>query len=159
MLWQKWQLLLGTAALMLPLTFSLAHVRIGENIAIAQNQLSGQRQHRTALIIGNSNYKSADTLPNPVNDATDIANSLRQLGFEVTLLKDVDLRQMEAAIENFNRQLRQGGVGLFYFSGHGLQVDGENYLIPVNARLEREQDVRYEAMAMGQSPQRHGGCK
>ncbi|MBD2300633.1 DUF2808 domain-containing protein [Nostoc sp. FACHB-190] len=149
MLWHQWQLLLGTAALVLPLTFSLAHPRIGINQAIAQNPIPVKRQHRTALIIGNSNYKSADTLVNPVNDATDIANSLRQVGFDVTLLKDVDLRQMEEAIEKFNRQLRQGGVGLFYFAGHGVQVDGENYLIPVNARLEREQDVRYEAMAMG----------
>ncbi|MBU7581382.1 MAG: DUF2808 domain-containing protein [Nostoc sp. TH1S01] len=149
MLWHKWLLLLGSAALVLPLTFSLAHPRIGINQAIAQNSILVQRQHRTALIIGNSNYKSADTLVNPVNDATDIASSLRQLGFDVTLLKDADLRQMEEAIEKFNRQLRQGGVGLFYFAGHGVQVDGENYLIPVNARLEREQDVRYEAMAMG----------
>ncbi|MBE9208049.1 DUF2808 domain-containing protein [Nostoc sp. LEGE 06077] len=149
MLCQKWQLLLGTMALVLPLTFSLAHPKIGINQAIAQNPIPVQRQHRTALIIGNSNYKLADTLVNPVNDATDIANSLRQLGFDVTLLKDADLRQMEEAIENFNRHLRQGGVGLFYFAGHGVQVDGENYLIPVSARLEREQDVRYEAMAMG----------
>lgn len=154
MLWQKWQLLLGTTALLLPLTFSLAHARIKidgaiAKQAIAQNSIPSQRQHRTALIIGNSNYKLADTLANPVNDATDIANSLQQLGFNVTLLKDADLRQMEDAIEKFNRRLRQGGVGLFYFAGHGVQVDGENYLIPINARLEREQDVRYEAMPMG----------
>ncbi|BAY17951.1 peptidase C14 caspase catalytic subunit p20 [Anabaenopsis circularis NIES-21] len=154
MLWQKWQLLLGIAALVLPLTFSLAHARIRIDAAIAakaiaQNSIPNQRQHRTALIIGNSNYKLADTLANPVNDATDIANSLQQLGFDVILLKDADLRQMEEALESFNRRLRQGGVGLFYYAGHGLQVDGENYLIPVNARLEREQDVRYEAMAMG----------
>ncbi|OCQ99937.1 hypothetical protein BCD64_02330 [Nostoc sp. MBR 210] len=154
MLWHKWQLLLGTAALVLPLTSSLAHPRIKINgaiatKAIAQNPILAQRQHRTALIIGNSNYTSADTLANPVNDATDIANSLQQLGFDVIFLKDADLRQMEEALESFNRRLRQGGIGLFYYAGHGLQVDGENYLIPVNARLEREQDVRYEAMAMG----------
>jgi uncharacterized caspase-like protein len=154
MLWQRWQLLLGTTALVLPLTFSLAHTKIGKNIAIAdkaiaQNPIPIQRQNRTALIIGNSNYQLANTLANPVNDATDIANSLRQLGFKVILLKDADLRQMEEALENFNRHLRRGGIGLFYFAGHGLQVEGENYLIPVNARIKREQDVRYEAMAMG----------
>jgi len=154
MLWQKWQLLLGTTALLLPLTFSLSHARIKidgaiAKQAIAQNSIPNQRQHRTALIIGNSNYKLADTLANPANDATDIANSLQQLGFDVILIKDADLRQMEDAIEKFNRRLRQGGIGLFYFAGHGLQVDGENYLIPVNAKLEREQDVRYEALPVG----------
>ncbi|AFY41969.1 DUF2808 domain-containing protein [Nostoc sp. PCC 7107] len=154
MLWQKWQLLLGTAALLWPLTFSLTHPKIGESVAIAgkaiaQNPVLVQRQQRTALIIGNANYKLTDTLANPVNDATDIAKSLEQLGFKTILLKDANLRQMEEAIENFNRHLRQGGVGLFYFAGHGIQVDGENYLIPVNARLKREQDVRYEAMPVG----------
>lgn len=108
-----------------------------------------KRQYRTALVIGNSKYKLANELNNPINDATEIANSLRQLGFDVTLLKDADLRQMEQAMENFNRKLRQGGTGLFYFAGHGTQVDGENYLIPVEARLEREQDVRYESLALG----------
>lgn len=108
-----------------------------------------QRQYRTALVIGNSKYKLATELNNPINDATEIANSLHQLGFDVTLLKDADLRQMEQAMENFNRKLRQGGTGLFYFAGHGTQVDGENYLIPVEARLEREQDVRYETLPLG----------
>jgi hypothetical protein len=108
-----------------------------------------QRQQRTALVIGNSKYQLATELKNPINDATEIANSLRQLGFDVTLLKDADLRQIEQAIENFNRKLRQGGTGLFYFAGHGTQVDGENYLIPVEAKLEREQDVRYETLPLG----------
>ncbi len=116
---------------------------------IAQNRLAMQKQYRTALVIGNAQYKLAAELANPINDATDIANSLRKLGFEVTLLKDADLRQMEQAIENFNRNLRQGGTGLFYFAGHGTQVDGENYLIPIDARLEREQDVRYESLPVG----------
>ncbi|BAY32255.1 peptidase C14 caspase catalytic subunit p20 [Nostoc carneum NIES-2107] len=116
---------------------------------IAQNRLAMQKEYRTALVIGNSKYKLATELANPTNDATDIANSLRKLGFEVTLLKDADLRQMEQAIDNFNRNLRQGGTGLFYYAGHGTQVDGENYLIPIDARLEREQDVRYESLPVG----------
>jgi len=116
---------------------------------IAQNRSAMQRQYRTALVIGNSKYKLAAELSNPINDATDIANSLRQLGFDVTLLKDADLRQMEHAIKNFNRNLRQGRTGLFYFAGHGTQINGENYLIPIDARLEREQDVRYETLPLG----------
>jgi hypothetical protein len=103
---------------------------------------------RTALIIGNSNY-AASPLPNPVNDATDIAVLLRSFGFKVTLKTDVDLRTMEKSIREFGRQLRDGGVGLFYFAGHGLQVKGQNYLVPIGAVLESEGDVRYEAVNAG----------
>jgi len=103
---------------------------------------------RTALVIGNSNY-AVSPLANPVNDATDIAALLRGFGFEVTLKTDVDLRTMENAIREFGRQLRDGGAGLFYFAGHGLQVKGENYLVPIGAVLESEGDVRYEAVNAG----------
>ena len=116
---------------------------------IAQNNSTITRQKRTALIIGNAEYKQVGKLKNPINDANDIAKSLRELGFEVILLTDASLQQMEQAISKYNRQLRQGGVGLFYFAGHGVQVDGENYLVPVGAKLERGQDVRYEAYPLG----------
>ena len=116
---------------------------------LAQNKATTTRQKRTALIIGNAEYKEVGRLKNPINDANDIAKSLKDLGFEVTLLTDASLQKMEQAIENYNRQLRQGGVGLFYFSGHGVQAEGENYLVPVEAKLERGQDVRYEAYPVG----------
>lgn len=103
---------------------------------------------RTALVMGNAAYQNG-RLRNPVNDATDIAATLQKLGFTVTLARDVDLREMEQAIDTFSRRLRQGGVGLFYFAGHGVQVEGENYLIPLQARIRREQDVRYEAVPAG----------
>lgn len=157
---------LGIAALLLPLTFFIPNnkntstaltntIKLYEyekhqikNILV-QNQATITREKRTALIIGNAEYKAVGRLKNPINDAEDVAKNLRELGFDVTLLKDAPLRQIEQAIENFNRQLRQGGVGLFYFSGHGVQVDGENYLVPVEAKLERGQDVRYEAYPVG----------
>ena len=101
---------------------------------------------RTALVIGNANYSSAP-LKNPVNDARDIANSLRELDFDVTLLLDVGQNKMRRAINNFGRALRDGGVGLFYFSGHGMQVDGQNFLIPVDAQVESEEDVEIESVA------------
>jgi len=106
-------------------------------------------QKRTALVIGNSSYQTAGTLRNPVNDANDMAQALQQLGFEVILLKDANLRQMGDAIDEFNLKLRQGGVGVFYYAGHGVQVEGENYLIPIDAQLMRQQDVRYEALPVG----------
>jgi tetratricopeptide (TPR) repeat protein len=111
--------------------------------------LIAQRQSRFALVIGNADYEEG-ALANPVNDATDIAQALRDLGFEVTLLQNKDLQSMEDAVENFSRQLRKDGVGVFYFAGHGIQVGGENYLIPLKAKLSREKNVRYEGLALGQ---------
>jgi hypothetical protein len=71
------------------------------------------------------------------------------MGFAVRLLHNVDLRQMREAIESFRKELRPGVVGLFYFAGHGLQVKGENYLVPIGARIAREQDVEFETVAVG----------
>ena len=102
-------------------------------------------QRRMALVIGNAAYRSAP-LRNPVNDAADMAASLQRLGFAVTELRDVNQQRMEEAVAQFSRQLRGGGVGLFYFSGHGVQVNGQNYLIPVDTQIETEADVKYHAI-------------
>lgn len=104
---------------------------------------------RTALIIGNSQYEVGG-LRNPANDAQDMGTALEKLGFDVTLKLNAGQEQMEQAISAFGRQLYQGGVGLFYYAGHGVQVGGENYLIPVNATIESESDVRYKAVNIGQ---------
>lgn len=107
-------------------------------------------ERRTALVIGNAAYRrDIGPLRTPVNDASDLATALQQLGFEVTLLRNADLRTMREAMETFSRSLRQDDVGLFYFSGHGVQVGGENYLIPLQANLRREQDVPDAAMPVG----------
>ena len=111
-------------------------------------RLVAQKQPKVALVIGNANYEEG-ALSNPVNDATDMAKALRELGFEVTLLQNQDLRSMENAIAVFSQQLRKGGVGVFYYAGHGVQVEGENYLIPLKAQLLNEKDARYEAVALG----------
>jgi formylglycine-generating enzyme required for sulfatase activity len=106
------------------------------------------QQRRIALVIGNAAYETGP-LRNPVNDATDMAALLQRLGFEVSLLKDAKLRAMEDAIEAFSQKLRKGGVGLFYFAGHGVQVAGENYIVPIGSRISREQDVRFETIQVG----------
>ena len=111
--------------------------------------LIAQKEQRTALVIGNSNYGKNGALANPVNDATDVAQALRELGFEVIFLRDASRKETYDAIEQFNAKLRRGGVGLFYFAGHGLQNEGENYLIPIGANISREQDIREEAVALG----------
>src|SRR5438270_60094 len=87
-------------------------------------------QRRFALVLGNAAYPGSP-LRNPGNDATDMAARLRQFGFEVTVLRDADKRTMDEAIRRFTTGVPKGSVGLFYYSGHGAQVAGENYLIPI----------------------------
>ncbi len=96
---------------------------------------------RVALVIGNGAYPAAP-LKNPVNDARDMAATLRSLGFEVIARENASLRQMEDALDQFWASLKKGGTGLFFFAGHGLQVRGVNYLVPVDARISVEQDVK-----------------
>ncbi|MDC0113378.1 caspase family protein [Burkholderiaceae bacterium] len=95
---------------------------------------------RVALVIGNAKYKFSP-LKNPVNDATDMATSLRSVGFDVIEVKDATLKQMRAATRQFADKLEVSGVGLVYYSGHGIEVKGKNYLIPVNADIRREYEV------------------
>jgi hypothetical protein len=105
---------------------------------------------KTALIIGNGSYLNSPLL-NPGQDAEDIADTLNRLGFEVILKTNKNQAQMERAVNEFKQKLhRKGGVGLFYYAGHGIQVDGENYLIPVGSEINSETDVRYRAVALGQ---------
>jgi uncharacterized caspase-like protein len=105
---------------------------------------SAQSTRRVALIIGNSEYRNATPLRNPKNDATDIAQALRGLGFDVILGRDLDKRAMEEKIREFGRRLEGAGVGLFYYAGHGLQVSGKNYLVPIDAKLDRPADLNFE---------------
>src|SRR5262249_12173684 len=100
---------------------------------------------RFALVIGNSDYPNAP-LRNPVHDAQAVAAKLKELGFSVTLLTNAELRAMERAIVKFGEELKTGGVGLFYYAGHGMQVKGKNYLVPVEATLEQEAAVRIETV-------------
>jgi formylglycine-generating enzyme required for sulfatase activity len=103
---------------------------------------------RTALVIGNGNYQQGP-LRNPVNDASAIGITLKDLGFDVTLLLDQNLRQMDEAVRTFGRKIKGGGIGLFFFAGHGVQVGGVNYLVPVGALVEKEQDMRFETLEIG----------
>ncbi|MEM5790380.1 MAG: caspase family protein, partial [Syntrophobacteraceae bacterium] len=107
-----------------------------------------QPDKRMALVIGNGSYASAP-LRNPLNDARVMAGALRGLSFEVTLRENLDQKEMKKEIQSFGQKLQQGGVGLFYFAGHGVQVNGRNYLIPVGATIEHEKQVEYEAVDIG----------
>jgi Caspase domain/PEGA domain len=117
-------------------------------LLLVQLSVAVSAERRLALVIGNSAY-SVSRLKNPIHDATDMAETLKKLGFETTLLLDATFRQMEDSIDSFSRKLRQGGVGLFYYAGHGVQAQGNNYLIPVDARLKDAADLKYEAVHAG----------
>lgn len=101
-------------------------------------------ERRVALVIGNSAYRNAPVLPNTVNDARDMAVSLRRVGFEVVDGVDLDKRGMDAALTRFARLAQDADAVMFYFAGHGFQFNGENYLVPVEARVDDEVGVQYE---------------
>jgi uncharacterized caspase-like protein len=97
-------------------------------------------ERRTALVIGNSAYQKSP-LVNPVNDAQAMAATLGSLGFTVTKLENASKSQMADAIRQFGESIKRGGVGLFYFAGHGVQVNGENFLIPVDDDIQDKGQV------------------
>ncbi len=113
----------------------------------ASGSVYGER--RIALVIGNSNYKHTARLRNPRNDAELMARTLRRTGFAVTKLLDADQAQMKRAMLAFGRALRGAdAVGLFYYAGHGVQVKGLNYLIPVDAQIADEDEVRLQGISV-----------
>ncbi len=101
-----------------------------------------QAEKRVALVIGNGAYAHAQRLPNPRNDAEDVAGSLRRSGFETIVGTDLDKAGMDDAFVRFARSARAADVALFYYSGHAMQFAGSNYLIPVDANLTDEADLR-----------------
>lgn len=117
-----------------------------------------QDENRVALVIGNSAY-DVSPLKNPANDAALMAEVLRGQGFEVLEVIDGTQRDMRLAMIEFGDLLLAGGVGLFYYAGHGVQVGGENYLIPVNAVIDREEHVAVEGINVNQVLARMGGAR
>ena len=97
---------------------------------------------RVALVIGNGGYRSVPELANPPNDARDVADALKALGFAVTLGVDLDQARMQRAIDDFARGAATADVSLFYYGGHGLQVAAHNYLIPVDAAVAQRRRHR-----------------
>jgi formylglycine-generating enzyme required for sulfatase activity len=102
---------------------------------------------RLALVIGNGTYQKAPFLNNPIYDANDMALQLRKLGFQVILKHNQSKHAMTLALQYFKRRLRhQGGIGLFYFSGYGVQLNGQNFLLPVDASIKTEGDIPKESL-------------
>jgi Caspase domain len=109
---------------------------------------AAQAQDRVALVVGNSKYISANIVPNAVNDARVMAQALREIGFVVTDGFDLNRDSMERQIREFLRKSESAHLALFFYAGHGLQVDGRNYLLPVNTMLEAASDLGFETIGL-----------
>lgn len=107
------------------------------------------QEKRLALVIGNSDYQFGGSLDNPMNDATDIELLLKASGFDVQKYVDLDISNMKSVIDAFGNRLLNAEVGLFFYAGHGIQARGRNYLIPVDANLQTENDVEYNCVDAG----------
>ncbi|MCK4745513.1 MAG: caspase family protein, partial [Bacteroidales bacterium] len=118
-------------------------------LTILQAQQSSGSENRVALVMGNSSYLSGP-LKNTVNDARAIALALESAGFEVILQENVrNQNDMKKAVRDFGMRLKTGGTALFYYSGHGMQVEGFNYLIPIQAVMNIVEEIEYEALDVG----------
>jgi hypothetical protein len=111
--------------------------------------LPAQAERRVALIIGNGAYEHVGPLRNPVNDARAMAQTLSRMGFDVLLRENRNEDQVKQDIREWGRQLDENSVALFYYSGHGIQVKGENYVVPIDAQIASEEEVEYSAVNMG----------
>jgi len=144
-----------TAHLMFVLGVALLVLMFAASNVGAQSLASGnpdgsgnQDGRRVALVIGNGAYTQASALPNPVNDAVDLTARLQALGFEVIDGYDLDYGTMQSVVRDFARALEGADIGLFFYAGHGLQVDGRNYMVPVDATLSDESAVDFETIDM-----------
>jgi hypothetical protein len=108
-------------------------------------------ESRVALVIGNADYRHARVLPNPKNDAEAIAALLRQIGFaagDVMLKLDLDYQALREEVRAFAGKATGADMAVVYYAGHGIEVGGENYLVPIDAKLTRDRDLEYEAVTL-----------
>ena len=117
-------------------------------VGVAQPAPTVEMDRRVALVIGNSAYTNVSRLPNPANDASDVSAALERLGFDVTRASDVDREGLMRALRSFSRQSAGASVAVVFYAGHGVELDGTNYLVPVDAHLEWDADVQFEAIPL-----------
>jgi len=135
---------------MLRLFFVLSFCFIGSSIAMERSlKLSKMYdEQRVALIIGTNTYSSFSSLKNPVNDARAIKRSLEKKQFRTLYAEDVSKRKFKQMVKSFHNELLKGGTGLFFFAGHGIQVEGKNYLIAKDSEIDAKEDVEFEAISL-----------
>ena len=103
-------------------------------------------ERRVALVIGNSAYAHTSVLANPLNDAADVAAAFERLGFAVTRLENAGGAEMRRVFGEFAEAAFRSDVAVVFYAGHGIEVDGENYLVPVDARLKTDRAVKFETV-------------
>jgi uncharacterized caspase-like protein len=120
------------------LTALVALFILGSSLA----DIQAAPDRRVALIVGNSAYKNVTKLPNPASDAAAIAAMLKKSGFEVVETRqDLTINDMRRAIRDFSDKTRDADIAVVFYAGHGIEVDGTNYLVPIDAQLDRDIDV------------------
>ncbi len=120
-------------------------------LVVLSGASSALAEARLALVIGNSSYRSVTPLPNPMNDAKAVADQLKAMAFDVTAATDLNQADMRRAIRDFAAKIAEKGpetVALVFYAGHGVQVEGENFLVPVDAHIQREADIPIEALRL-----------
>src|SRR3954468_480335 len=106
-------------------------------------------EKRIALVMGNSSYQHVSRLANPANDSEAMAATLKNAGFDVvTLKRDLKANEMRRALRDFSDHVRDADMAIVYFAGHGIEIDGINYVIPIDAVLERDIDAYDEAVSL-----------
>lgn len=118
------------------------------SLGTAHAAITEESGRRVALVIGNSVYKTLPSLPNPANDVEEVANTLRAAGFDVTIGVNVDRIGLEDTVRRFLRSTNNAEAGLIYYAGHGIQVGGQNFIVPVDATLETPYDVETQTMPL-----------
>ena len=131
----------------------LALIDRQSDVAQNQGQTAAQEpfidaRDRVALIIGNSFYNSLPKLQNPSNDAQSMRRALIESNFDTTVYENLDLKGMQDALRTFGNRLNKDTVGLFYFAGHGMEFEGENYLVPVNENIVKPYELATAAISM-----------
>ena len=109
---------------------------------------SAHGAQRVALVIGNASYANVPELANPLNDAADVGDAFERLGYSVTRLEDVGRAQMRDGLKEFSRAAAAAEVAIVFYAGHGIEVDGSNFLVPVDAALANDMDVEWEAIPL-----------
>ena len=127
-------------------------------LAFLSASLQAHANSNIALVIGNSAYRHVPQLPNPRNDADDMAAALTRLNFSVTRFEDLGFDEMRRALLDFGRKARHAEIAILYFAGHGVEMGGENWLIPIDAELRTDADIEQEALALKGVMQAVGGA-
>ena len=130
----------------------LPNIAVADGRGISFIEKNSEGSKRIALIIGNSHYQHTGRLANPANDARLLASTLKEVGFEIYgggAIVDLSRDKLLEILESFGDSLGKGDIALFFYAGHGMQVKGENFLVPVDANIKSESEVRYKAVEAG----------